>query len=135
MNSTPSETKETISWLLIIDQISDRFDFNVFIVGKFSFSLQTASAASALPPGRVWGDRSDVLWKHRTMSQIDLHTEPIKHQWLALIEGFTDTSDLHAGSSQSSESRLSSGTWSLGPGKKGWFKTSCFNRKLCLSLE
>lgn len=29
------------------------------------YSLQTATAATALPPGRVWRDRRDVLWNTR----------------------------------------------------------------------
>lgn len=93
---------------------STEFDFNVFIVGK-SWRLQTATTASALPPGRVRRDWSDILWG--TNRKSDTQTS----WYTTLRPGFrfrfwlTDTSNLHAGSSQSSESRLSSRTRSLSP--------------------
>lgn len=71
---------------LVIDELSHlkQTEFNIFIVGKFSFTLQTATTTSTLPPGRVWWDRSDVLWKHKTKSDTGWSCRFQKHQWCSI---------------------------------------------------
>lgn len=51
----------------VIDETRRQKSTLIFYCGEnvAVYSLQTATAATALPPGRVWRDRCDVLWNTR----------------------------------------------------------------------
>lgn len=54
------------SALRAADTNSNTCSFLRFIGRKTSLCLQSATTTSALPPGWVWWDRSDVLWINQT---------------------------------------------------------------------